>query len=218
MYSNARFAVLLILKPLHASSVRTACLFIICSPSSVFCEILNQHFNNSLFVLFDSFSDFSSFVVVISIYSYLFMVAVTLKFLVIDVCSYLNMKNFWIDIEFWLRFSFATHSLANQMFVINSEGLERHFVYGLACDLLSFSSLGLVNWLRWDPLSSAKLGGMHYLECQPLHWEQSLLHRLTNAFWILFALCVCKRCLNLRNEKSGCERGLVQLFCKLPIY
>lgn len=79
------------------------------------------------------------------------MIAVTLKFLVIDVCSYLNMKNFLIDIEFWLRFSFATHSLANQMFVINSEGLERHFVYGLACDLLSFSSLGLVNWLRWDP-------------------------------------------------------------------
>lgn len=47
---------------------------------------------------------------------------------------------------------FSTHGLVNQMFVINKEALAKHFVDGLACELLRFGSSwlhwGMANWLR----------------------------------------------------------------------
>lgn len=105
------------------------------------------------------------------------------------------------------------------MFILNRATMRKPFVDGLAyeLELLSFSS----SWLHWELANWLRPP----LKCQTKEWSVwsanlstgnwALHSRLARAFWKLFVLCMCKRCLiwGMKAWVLGRTVSLLQITC-----
>lgn len=126
---------------------------------------------------------------------------------------------FWLIYKADIFISFFTNSMVNQMFILNRATMRKPFVDGLACELelLSFSS----SWLHWELANWLRPP----LKCQTKEWSVwsanlstgnwALHSRLARAFWKLFVLCMCKRCLiwGMKAWVLGRTVSLLQITC-----